>query len=97
VGGKVDLATPELVLTHHGDDRHRDHRLVSQLTWNTWRDHMILEYEIMKFDGDLGRPNLFVPLSKELCRNKVARLLEAFHPKRADNGSTKTRLVATGA
>ena len=55
---------PDLILTHHDDDRHQDHRLVSQLTWNTWRDHMILEYEIMKYDGDLGRPNLFVPLSR---------------------------------
>ena len=54
---------PDLILTHHDDDRHQDHRLVSQLTWNTWRDHMILEYEIMKYDGDLGRPNLFVPLT----------------------------------
>ena len=51
---------PDLILTHHDDDRHQDHRLVSQLTWNTWRDHMILEYEIMKYDGDLGRPNVFV-------------------------------------
>jgi LmbE family N-acetylglucosaminyl deacetylase len=47
---------PDVILTHHDDDRHQDHRLVSQLTWNTWRDHMILEYEIMKYDGDLGRP-----------------------------------------
>src|SRR5262245_3481286 len=46
-------------MTPHDDDRHQDYRLVSQLTWNTWRDHAILEYEIMKYDGDLGRPNLF--------------------------------------
>ena len=76
-----DLKTnfrPDLILTHHDDDRHQDHRLVSQLTWNTWRDHMILEYEIMKYDGDLGRPNFYVPLSEDICRNKVAGLLEAF-------------------
>ena len=69
---------PDLILTHHDDDRHQDHRLVSQLTWNTWRDHMILEYEIMKYDGDLGRPNLFVPLSKDLCQDKIGSLLEVF-------------------
>ena len=69
---------PDLILTHHDDDRHQDHRLVSQLTWNTWRDHMILEYEIMKYDGDLGRPNLYVPLSEDVCRNKIAGLFEAF-------------------
>ena len=69
---------PDLILTHHDDDRHQDHRLVSQLTWNTWRDHMILEYEIMKYDGDLGRPNLFVPLSPDVCQDKIAGLFEAF-------------------
>jgi hypothetical protein len=73
----VDLGTPDLVLTHHGDDRHQD-RLVSQLTWNTWRDHMILKYEIMKYDGDLGRSNFYVPLSEEVCRDKIAGLFEAF-------------------
>src|SRR5262245_41176174 len=70
--------SPDLILTHHDDDRHQDHRLVSQLTWNTWRDHMILEYEIMKYDGDLGRPNLYVPLSEDTCRDKIAGVLEAF-------------------
>ena len=69
---------PDIIFTHNDDDRHQDHRLVSQLTWNTWRDHTILEYEIMKYDGDLGRPNLYVPLSEELCREKIDRLLQAF-------------------
>ena len=69
---------PDLILTHHDDDRHQDHRLVSQLTWNTWRDHMILEYEIMKYDGDLGRPNVFVPLSQDVCQDKIGSLLEVF-------------------
>jgi LmbE family N-acetylglucosaminyl deacetylase len=69
---------PDLILTHHDDDRHQDHRLVSQLTWNTWRDHMILEYEIMKYDGDLGRPNFYVPLTEEVCRDKITGLFEAF-------------------
>ena len=74
---------PDLILTHHEEDRHQDHRLVSQLTWNTWRDHMILEYEIMKYDGDLGRPNFFVPLPEEVCRDKIAGLIEAF-PSQAE-------------
>ena len=69
---------PDLILTHHDDDRHQAHRLVSQLTWNTWRDHMILEYEIMKYDGDLGRPNVFVPLSQDVCQDKIGSLLEVF-------------------
>jgi LmbE family N-acetylglucosaminyl deacetylase len=76
-----DLKTnfePDLILTHHDDDRHQDHRLVSQLTWNTWRDHLILEYEIMKYDGDLGRPNFYVPLSEDICREKISGLFEAF-------------------
>ena len=69
---------PDLILTHHDDDRHQDHRLISQLTWNTWRDHMILEYEIMKYDGDVGRPNFFVPLPENLCQDKIAGLMKAF-------------------
>ena len=51
---------------------------MSQLTWNTWRDHMMLEYEIMNYDGDFGRPNFYVTLSEDICRNKIAGLLEAF-------------------
>ena len=82
---------PDLILTHHDDDRHQDHRLVSQLTWNTWRDHMILEYEIMKYDGDLGRPNVFVPLSQDVCQDKIGSLLEVFPRKPSDNGSTRRR------
>jgi LmbE family N-acetylglucosaminyl deacetylase len=74
---------PDLILTHHDDDRHQDHRLISELTWNTWRDHAILEYEIFKWDGDLGRPNVFVPLDEALCRKKAAHLTEAFASQRS--------------
>ena len=81
---------PDLILTHHDDDRHQDHRLISQLTWNTWRDHMILEYEIMKYDGDLGRPNFYVPLSEEVCRDKIAGLFESFP------SASQTALVRRG-
>ena len=69
---------PDLIFTHHGEDRHQDHRTVSDLTWNTFRDHLILEYEIPKYDGDFGRPNLFVELSDETCRRKIDHLLEHF-------------------
>jgi LmbE family N-acetylglucosaminyl deacetylase len=74
---------PDLVLTHYRDDRHQDHRLVSDLTWNTFRDHLILEYEIPKYDGDLGRPNVFVPLEEQLCARKTGILLESFRSQRS--------------
>ena len=69
---------PNVIFTHNGNDAHQDHRLISQLTWNTFRDHFILEYEIPKYDGDLGRPSIFVPLDRELCERKVGYLKEAF-------------------
>jgi LmbE family N-acetylglucosaminyl deacetylase len=74
---KRDFA-PDLILTHQRHDLHQDHRLVSELTWNTFRDHLILEYEVPKYDGDLGAPNLFVHLTKELAARKVAILLDHF-------------------
>lgn len=69
---------PDLILTHTRHDLHQDHRLVCELTWNTWRDHLILEYEIPKFDGDLGTPNVFVPISRELAKEKARLLMDAF-------------------
>lgn len=69
---------PDLILTHTSDDAHQDHRLINSLTWNTFRHHSILEFEIPKYDGDLGRPNVFVPLAAETCREKIRHLLEAF-------------------
>jgi LmbE family N-acetylglucosaminyl deacetylase len=73
---------PDLILTHYAKDAHQDHRLLAELTWNTFRDHLILEYEIPKFDGDLGQPNLFVPLDEELCRKKVRILMDSFPSQR---------------
>jgi LmbE family N-acetylglucosaminyl deacetylase len=73
---------PDLVLTHYRDDRHQDHRMISDLTWNTFRDHLILEYEIPKYDGDLGQPNVFVPLEETICKEKVKILLESFRSQR---------------
>ena len=69
---------PDLILTHWEVDRHQDHRLVCELTWNTFRDHLILEYEIPKYDGDLGRPGVYVPLSREAVQHKTRTLLECF-------------------
>jgi LmbE family N-acetylglucosaminyl deacetylase len=69
---------PDLILTHTRDDLHQDHRLVCELTWNTWRNHLILEYEVPKYDGDLGKPNVFVPISEELAREKARLIAETF-------------------
>jgi LmbE family N-acetylglucosaminyl deacetylase len=88
--------SPDLILTTSRNDAHQDHRLISELTWNTFRDHLILEYEIPKYDGDLGRPNVFVPLATEVCQKKVRYLLEAFesqHTKRWFQESTFLALM----
>jgi LmbE family N-acetylglucosaminyl deacetylase len=69
---------PDLVLTHTRDDRHQDHRLACELTWNTFRDHLILEYEVPKWDGDLGRPNVYVPLDDALVERKLELVLRHF-------------------
>lgn len=69
---------PDLVLTHWEGDRHQDHRVISELTWSTFRDHAILEYEIPKYDGDLGRPGVYVPLPRETVDRKTRALLECF-------------------
>ena len=69
---------PEVIFTHYRDDRHQDHRVVSDLAWNTFRNHLILEYEIPKYDGDLGKPNVFVPLSEVICAKKIEFLLKHF-------------------
>ena len=69
---------PDLVLTHYRDDRHQDHRVLSDLAWNTFRNHLILEFEILKYDGDLGRPNVFVPLSEKIGARKIELLMKHF-------------------
>jgi LmbE family N-acetylglucosaminyl deacetylase len=89
VGGDVkqvfeDLKdfAPDLVFTHYSDDRHQDHRLASELTWNTFRNHLVLEYEIPKYDGDFGSPNVFVGLARPVAERKVELLLEHFESQR---------------
>lgn len=73
---------PDLILTHYRCDLHQDHRLVSELTWNTFRSHLILEYEIPKYDGDLGAPNAFVPLDRSTCDRKIAHVLDCYASQR---------------
>ena len=75
--------SPDLIFTHNRNDAHQDHRFLAELTWNTFRDHMILEYEIPKYDGDLGRPSVFVPLDSELCEKKVQYLMDTFESQRS--------------
>jgi LmbE family N-acetylglucosaminyl deacetylase len=76
-------ARPDLIFTHFLDDRHQDHRVIAELTRNTIRDHRILEYEIPKFEGDLGHPNVFVPVSRATVEHKVATLLKCFPSQRS--------------
>lgn len=77
------IPAPDVILTHQREDAHQDHRLMSELTWNTFRDHLILEYEIPKWDGDLGRPNLYVPLNEEVLARKIALLNQHFGSQRS--------------
>jgi LmbE family N-acetylglucosaminyl deacetylase len=74
---------PDIILTHRNDDAHQDHREVNRLTWNTFRDHMILEYEIPKWDGDMGRPNVYVPLRSDSVERKIDLLLGHFGTQRS--------------
>jgi LmbE family N-acetylglucosaminyl deacetylase len=69
---------PDVIFTHYRDDLHQDHRVINELTWNTFRRHLILEYEIPKWDGDLGVPNLFVPLTEQQCRAKTRCVIDNF-------------------
>lgn len=73
---------PDVILTHTRDDHHQDHRTLCELTWNTYRNHLVMEYEILKYDGDLGQPNMFVHLDEATCRRKCEILMEAFASQR---------------
>lgn len=70
--------TPDIIFTHYRHDLHQDHRVINELTWNTFRSHFILEYEIMKYDGDIGQPNFFVHLDEDICRKKIGCILKHF-------------------
>src|SRR5713101_7943123 len=75
--------SPDLIFTHYGADRHQDHRLIAELTWNTWRNHLVLEYEILKYEGDLGQPNAYMHVPAALARRKVAHLQRHFASQRS--------------
>lgn len=74
--------SPDVVLTHRLEDRHQDHRSVAELTWQAWRNHVIMEYEIPKYEGDLGQPNLYVPLADAVAERKLRHLARHFQTQR---------------
>jgi len=90
---KKDI-NPDLVLTHYRNDAHQDHRLISDLTWNTFRNHLILEYEIPKYDGDLGNPNFFVHLDRAICQKKMNYLLNSFESQKNKHWFTEETFMS---
>jgi len=85
---------PDLIFTHYREDLHQDHRIINELTWNTFRNHLILEYEIPKFDGDLGSPNFFVHLDAGLCRSKSRKIFKHFKSQRDKQWFTEDTFLA---
>jgi len=86
--------SPDLVFTHNRRDAHQDHQLIAELTWNTFRDHLVMEYEIPKFDGDLGQPNGYVSLSREVCQKKILYLMDAFESQRGKRWFEESTFMA---
>lgn len=85
---------PDIVFTHYRGDLHQDHRTVNELTWNTFRNHLVLEYEIPKFDGDLGVPNAFLPISASTLELKCDILLECFRSQAERGWFTRSTFEA---
>ena len=81
--GLKTRVNPDIILTHHRDDAHQDHREVCRLTWNTFRDHCIFEYEIPKWDGDMGKPNFYIPVSSNVLHQKIKLLMTHFGSQRS--------------
>jgi len=86
---------PDMIFTHYRGDLHQDHRTISELTWNTFRNHLILEYEIPKYDGDIGNPDLFVPLPSDVCHRKVDSILATFRTQAGKHWLTRDLLFST--
>jgi len=86
---------PDVVFTHWRDDMHQDHRVVNELTWNTFRNHLILEYEIPKYEGDLRTPNVYVPLTREEIDAKIEMLMDCFPTQRSRHWFTPETFQAT--
>src|SRR5258708_13971656 len=80
---QLKAVSPDLIFTHTRKDAHQDHRLIAELTWNTFRDHLILEYEIPKYDGDLSQPGFYAPLPEDLSQKKVKYLMDIFQSQRS--------------
>ncbi|HWC04633.1 MAG TPA: PIG-L deacetylase family protein [Methylomirabilota bacterium] len=85
---------PDVIFTHYRNDGHQDHRLLSELTWSTFRSHLILEYEIPKYDGDLGSPNAFVDLDESLCRRKIEAILGVYRTQAERHWFTEDLFMA---
>ena len=86
--------SPDVVFTHYRMDLHQDHQTISDLTWNTFRHHLILEYEVPKYDGDFGTPNFFVPLKSSTCRHKVKTILKMFRTQGDKHWFTEELLLS---
>jgi LmbE family N-acetylglucosaminyl deacetylase len=85
---------PDLIFTHHQQDLHQDHRTVAELTWNTFRDHLVLEYEIPKYDPDLGSPNFFVPVGDSLAERKARQVVEGFPSQQSKHWFTEDTFLS---
>ncbi len=85
---------PDLILCHERDDRHQDHRIVNEMVWNTFRDHMVLEYEIPKWDGGLGQPNVYIPVEAEAADAKVDALLASYPSQSGRDWFTRDTFMA---
>lgn len=85
---------PDIIFTHYRDDLHQDHRVISRLTWNTFRDHFILEYEVPKYDGDLSSPNLFVPIDEATSAKKVELIMNVFRSQRQKHWFTEDTFLS---
>ena len=90
---KIEFS-PDLILTHYRSDLHQDHRLISELTWNTFRNHLILEYEIPKYDGDFGSPNFFVHLDPSQAQKKVQYIIKSFKSQNGKHWFDKETFLA---
>ena len=86
--------SPDIIFTHNRKDAHQDHRLIAELTWNTFRDHLILEYEIPKYDGDMGQPSVFIPLASEMSEKKVDLIIDTFKTQCGKRWFTRETFLA---
>lgn len=85
---------PDIVFTHHGRDLHQDHSLVSQVTWQTFRDHLIWEYEVPKYDADLAAPNVYVPLPAGVATQKADLVMRSFPSQAGKSWFSADNLLA---